>query len=166
MTLDPLLTAAPEIRLHVAFALVAMIFGPIAIFRRRRDRVHKVLGYTGVAGMAGLAGTGLMIESDFPLLGPYGPIHLLSLYALWSLAAGVYWAWRRKFGRHEAYMKSLWFTAIGVTGLLTLLPGRVMNRMIFGDAPQDGFGVMAAGGVGLGLLWLWQRRPAKGARRA
>lgn len=166
MTLDPLLTAAPEIRLHVAFALVAMIFGPIAIFRRRRDRVHKVLGYTGVAGMAGLAGTGLMIESDFPLVGSYGPIHLLSLYALWSLAAGVYWAWRRKFGRHEAYMKTLWFTAIGVTGLLTLLPGRVMNRMIFGEAAQEGFTLIAVGAAGLFLLWLWQRKPARRGGRA
>jgi uncharacterized membrane protein len=165
MTLDPLLSAAQDIRLHVAFALVALIFGPVAIFRRRRDRVHRVLGYAGVAGMAGLAATGLLIDSDFPLVGKYGPIHLLSLYALWSLAAGVLAARRRQFARHEAYMKSLWFTAIGITGLLTLLPGRVMNRMIFGEASEAGFMLMAQGAVGLALLWLWQRRPTRAARR-
>ena len=166
MTLEPLLSAAPEIRLHVAFALVALIFGPVAIFRRRRDRIHRMLGYAGVAGMAGLAATGLLIDSDFPLVGTYGPIHLLSLYALWSLAAGVLAARRREFARHAAWMKTLWFTAIGITGLLTLLPGRVMNRMIFGEASPAGFWLMALGGAGLVLLWLWQRRPARAARRA
>ena len=166
MTLDPLLAAAPEIRLHVAFALVALIFGPVAIFRRRRDRVHKVLGYTGVVGMAGLAGTGLMIESDFPVVGSYGPIHLLSLYALFSLAIGVQAARRRAFARHEAWMKSLWFTAIGITGLLTFLPGRVMNRVIFGEASQAGFTLIAVGAAGLFLLWLRQRKPGGRARRA
>lgn len=166
MTLDPLLTATPEIRLHVAFALVAIICGPIAIFRRRRDRIHKVLGYTGVTGMAGLAGTGLLIESDFAVIGSYGPIHLLSLYTLFSLVVGVQAARQRQFARHEAWMKSLWFTAIGVTGLLTLLPGRVMNRIIFGEPSQAGFTLIGIGTVGLFLLWLWHRKPAKAARRA
>lgn len=166
MTLDPLLAAAPEIRLHVAFALVALIFGPVAIFRRRRDRVHKVLGYTGVAGMAGLALTGFLIESYFAVIGTYGPIHVMSVFALFSLAMGVQAARRRQFARHEAWMKSLWFTALGITGLLTLLPGRVMNRMIFGEPSQAGFALMAVGAAGLLLLWLRQRKPAKRGRHA
>ena len=89
MTLDPLMAAPLVVQLHVGFAAVAICVGPFALFRTRRDRLHKVLGYIWVVGIVGLSLTGLWIESAMPVLGPFGPIHPLSLLALWGVAHGL-----------------------------------------------------------------------------
>ncbi|MFP4450126.1 MAG: DUF2306 domain-containing protein, partial [Rhodosalinus sp.] len=71
------LTATPLIvQLHLAAALPALLLGPVALYRRRRDRLHKTFGYLWVASILGLAVSGLFIRSEIALLGPFGPIHL------------------------------------------------------------------------------------------
>ena len=52
MTFEPFLTAAPHIQIHAATAFLAILLGPIAIYRRRRDRIHKITGYIWVTTMA------------------------------------------------------------------------------------------------------------------
>lgn len=159
MTLDPLLTAPLAVQLHVAFALVALPVGPIVLFRTRRDQLHKTLGYLWVVAMAGLALSGLWIESRFPVLGRFGPIHLFSLYALWGLAQGLWLIRRRDAAGHRAVMQSVWFGAIGLAGLFTLLPGRVMNRVLFGEMPEVGILAVAIGMAVLILGWRrWRRQ--------
>lgn len=165
MTLEPLLAAPFVIRLHLAFALVALLFGPVALMRRRRDRLHRITGYLGAAGMAGLALTAFFIASDFAVIGPFGPIHLLAPYALFSLGMAIARARQRDFVAHAAWMRGLWFSAIGVTGLLTLLPGRVLNRVLFGEPSAAGFGLIALGALGLAGLWL-RHRPRRTPARS
>ncbi|MEL7262317.1 MAG: hypothetical protein AAGK69_13125, partial [Pseudomonadota bacterium] len=45
MHLEPLLNASLPIQIHVALALMALMLGPVVLWRNRRDRVHRVLGY-------------------------------------------------------------------------------------------------------------------------
>lgn len=158
MTLDPLLTAPLAVQLHVAIALVALPVGPIVLFRTRRDRMHKGLGYLWVAAMVGLALSGLWIESEFPVLGRFGPIHLLSFFALFGLGQGLWRIWQRDVAGHRAAMQSVWFGAMGLAGLFTLLPGRLMNRMLFADTPDAGLWALAIGIAVLIPGWLWWRR--------
>lgn len=158
MTLDPILNAPVEIRLHLVFALVAIAVGPFALFRNKRDKLHKVLGYIWIAGMTGLAITGLFIRSDFPIVGRFGPIHALCILALWGMAQGVYFARNGEIKSHQATMKSVWYGAIGITGLLTLLPGRTLNRALFGAVSEAGLIVVAVGLVGLVWLYVSQRK--------
>jgi uncharacterized membrane protein len=158
MTLDPLLAAPFAVQLHVAFALVALPVGPFALFRRRRDALHKALGYLWAAAMVGLALSGLWIESAAPVLGPFGPIHLLSFSALWGVAYGLWQIRKRNMAAHRAAMQSVWFGAMGLAGVFTLLPGRVMNRVVFGDRPEVGLWVVVIGIAGLIAAWLWWRR--------
>ena len=80
---DAVLLAAVAIDV-LAAALVAHFLGPFALDRARRDRLHKVLGYTWVLAMAITALSSFFIHS-FPVIGPFSPIHLLALFALWSL---------------------------------------------------------------------------------
>ena len=161
MSFDPLLTAPFQIQLHVGFAVIAIVLGPIALFRTRRDRIHRITGYTWVLGIAGLSITGLFIESNFPVLGRFGPIHLLSLLALWGITEGVMFARKGDFARHQSTMTSVWYGAIGITGLLTLLPGRTLNRMIFGEPSLWSLPIIALGLAGLGWLWLRTNRPRR-----
>ena len=158
MTLDPILNAPVEILIHLVFAAVAIVIGPFALFRTRRDRVHKVLGYIWLSAMTGLAISGLFIHSEFPLIWYFGPIHLFSFLALWGVFDGIRLARQGNIAAHQATMKSLWYGAIGVSVLLTFWPGRTLNRVLFGEPSFAGFAVIAVGLVALLALYLHQRR--------
>jgi hypothetical protein len=47
---------------------------------------------------------------------------------------------------------------MGLAGLFTLLPGRVMNRALFGDRPEVGLWVVVIGIAALIAGGLWWRR--------
>lgn len=161
MTVEPLISAPLAVQMHVACAAIALPVGSFALFRPRRDRVHKVLGYIWVAAIVGLSLSGLLIESSIALIGAFGPIHLFSLFALWGVAEGLWHIRKGDIARHRAAMQSVWFGAMGTAGLLTLLPGRVMNRMLFPDTPEAGLWIVVAG---LAMLLIgWRRWVGKGA---
>ena len=163
MSFDPILDASPVIRLHVALALAALALGPVALWRRRRDGWHRAVGYAWTLSLAGLALSGLAIPSDgFNVVGRFGPIHLLSLWVLWTLWRAVGHARARRIALHREAMRSICFWAIGVAGLFTLVPGRVMGRTLFGDSEVAGW---AAIGTGLALLVAAAIRRRRGAPR-
>lgn len=161
MRFDPLFTAPLPIQVHMAFAVIALLLGPVALFRNRRDRLHRITGYIWAIGIAGLALTGLVIKSDFAVIGRFGPIHLFSLLALWGLYEGITQARQGNYRAHQKTMTSLWFAAIGITGLLTLLPGRTLNRTVFGEPSAWSLPVIALGFAGLFWLWLRMTRPGR-----
>ncbi|NBD28957.1 MAG: DUF2306 domain-containing protein [Alphaproteobacteria bacterium] len=136
MNLDPILSAPLVIQLHVAAALPALVLGPFALFRSRRDRWHRRLGYAWVVSMLALAVSGFFIPARFALVGPFGPIHLLCPLAIWGVLDGVRLIRRGDVRGHRIAMQTVWFGAVGVTGLLTLVPGRALNHVLFGETPQ------------------------------
>jgi len=156
MSLDPILNADFIIRLHICFAFLALAFGPVALFRKRRDRLHRLSGYVAIVGMLGLALSGLAIKSDIAIIAHFGPIHLFSVMATWGIAEAMYHIYRGDIAKHRASMMSTWFGALGLAGLFTLLPGRTLNRALFGEPSQLGYIPIAIGLIG--LFWLWRNR--------
>jgi len=142
MTLAPLLTATFFVQLHVCAALCAIVIGPMVLWRRSRDRWHKRLGYTWVIAMAVTAISSFGISVD-PIIGPFSPIHILSVFTIWGLWQGINAARQRNIAKHQGHMRNLYFWALGVAGLFTFLPGRRMNTVFFADAPMVGFTVVA-----------------------
>lgn len=129
------LTDAPiAIQGHVGFALVAVILGPIALFRKRRDVVHRVTGRIWVLAMLGLAGSSFFIHS-IQMIGPFSPIHILSVTTLIGLIYGFHAARQRNFIAHGRTMRALYMQALIGAGIFTFLPGRRMNALIGGDDP-------------------------------
>ncbi len=169
MSFQPILTAPVQIQVHLVFAVIALCTGPFALYRKRRDRVHKITGYAWVTAMVGLAVTGLFIHSNFPIVGRFGPIHLFSFLTFWGCYHGVMEARRGNIRGHQATMENIWYSAIGVTGLLNLMPGRTLNRALFGEPSLWGLALVALGLLGLVFLWLRTSRPRSwrivGARR-
>ena len=161
---EPLLSAPLAIQFHAAGAMLALVLGPLALFRPKRDRLHKVAGYLWVMAM------GVTIASSFAifqirLLGPFSPIHALSVLAAIGLLKAVRAALRGDIATHRARMRSLYVWALGLAGLFTLLPGRIMSRVLFPQAPLAGF-VISLALAALAVFWLRWRRHRPGSRRA
>ena len=66
------------------------------------------------------------------LLGPWSPIHLLSIFTPIMLVVGVLAARGHNVRRHKITMISIFAGALLVAGLFTLVPGRIMHTVIFG----------------------------------
>ncbi|WP_425098943.1 DUF2306 domain-containing protein [Tropicibacter sp. S64] len=156
MSLDPLLAAPLATQIHALAAVVALTVGPVALYRRRRDRLHRTLGYIWVLAMAILALSSFAIQG-FRVIGPFSPIHLLSILVLVSLWTGVRHAVQGRAEAHRQTMIALFWRALCAAGLLTFLPGRLVNRIVFGEHETLGYWAI---GLGLGLLiaqWLVAR---------
>ena len=156
-TLAPLLDAAPLVQLHAAGALLSLALGPLVLFRRSRDRWHRIGGYVWIAVMVTTALSSFGIHG-FAMVGPFGPIHLLSGFTLVMLALGLRAAIQRRIEAHRRMMQGLYLWSLGVAGLFTLLPGRVMHRVVFGSDTPLGFAVLTALALLIGVGFRWRGR--------
>ncbi|MFD1509930.1 DUF2306 domain-containing protein [Lacimonas salitolerans] len=157
MTLAPFFDAPLIVQLHIVAALLALGLGPVAMLRRRRDLVHRVVGRVWVAAMAATALSSLFIYT-IRLIGPFSPIHALSIATLVGLWAGVAHVRAGRVADHRSTMLSLYVFGMGIPGLFTLLPGRIMNAILFPAGPMAGFVATAAAACLLALVW-GMRRP-------
>lgn len=157
LTLSPLFETSPIIQLHFLSALPALIVAPFSIWGRANRRTHKVLGYIWVSAMTVLAITGLFIPShNLAVIGHFGPIHLFSVFALWGITRGVWFARHGRIDDHRQAMRWTWFGSIGLAGLFNFIPGRMVNQMVFGGPSDAGWIVIAVGVVA--LIWAGRTR--------
>lgn len=158
MTFDPFFQAPAAIQLHTLCALAALVLTPVILLARKGDTRHKALGRVWVAAMALTALSSFAI-TEIRLIGPYSPIHLLSILTLVSLVNAVRFARRRRI---EAHRKAILGAAAGLVGagLFTLLPGRMMSQIIFPDLAVPGFAAVLALSLFLAGLYLRQSRRA------
>lgn len=143
MTLLPFLSAPLPVQVHIIAAILALALGPVALYRRKRDHTHKVVGYTWVTAMTVLAVGSFLIPSHFTSIG-IGPLHGFAVLTLWSLWIGVKAAIAQDIARHEAVLRSLYSNGLIIAGAFTFLPGRTMNQVLFGEPSQLGWVVIAA----------------------
>ena len=128
---SPLFQAAAPIPPHAPAALAAAGLGAVQLWRRKGGRLHRQLGYLWAALMAGVALSGLFIH-ELRMIGPFSPIHLLSLITLASLWIAISRARRRDIAGHRRVMLLLFWLALVLTGAFTFWPGRVMHQALFG----------------------------------
>ena len=131
MTLAPLLAEPLAIQVHAFAALAALALGIVQLAAPKGTRRHRTMGWAWVGLMGIIVVTSFFIH-DIRLVGPWSPIHLLSIYTAILLPIGVLHARRHRVGRHRATMIGLFAGALVIAGLFTLLPGRVMHEVAFG----------------------------------
>jgi uncharacterized membrane protein len=66
------------------------------------------------------------------LVGPFSPIHLLSIFTLIMVPLAVWRAHRHRVADHRRIMIMTFIGALVIAGLFTLLPGRIMHAVVFG----------------------------------
>lgn len=128
----------PLIAIHLTAALGAVATGPVALWarkgRQQRPQLHRAFGYAWVTLMLITAVSALFIR-DFrlPNLGGYTPIHLLVPLTLMSLASAFVFLARGNIAAHRKTMQTLYVNACLVAGGFTLLPGRYLGQLVWGQ---------------------------------
>src|SRR5260370_17151540 len=106
MSPAPLLEAAPAIPLHAFAAMAASALGVVQLAAPKGTLPHRALGWIWVSVMVLVALSSFWIH-QIRLLGPWSPIHLLSIFTLVMLPLGVWMAHRHQSIPHPPIMPSL-----------------------------------------------------------
>lgn len=121
------------VMLHLATVIPALLLGPLILWHKKGDALHKVLGriwamlmvITAIASAfivapgGGIAGTG------------FSPIHFFTVWTLINVPVAIYLARKGKIRHHRGAMTGL-YVGLCIAGAFTLLPGRLLNTFFFG----------------------------------
>jgi uncharacterized membrane protein len=133
MTLAPLLAAPAVMQLHALAALISLAAGLTVLALRKGTPRHRLIGWIFVVAMTVTAISSAFITSN----GHYSAIHLLSVLTIVTLPRAIILRRRGDIAGHRAAM--LWlFAGLAVAGAFTLMPGRMMNKVVFGQAAAAG----------------------------
>jgi len=123
--------------LHALPGLLALILGSIVLLSKKGTKTHKRRGYIWLGLMLLLSLTAVFIQEINP--GSYSLIHLLIPWTIFSIIFGIYAikkfnvtknkVWRNL---HQWTMIGLFFGALVIAGAFTLMPGRMLNEIMFG----------------------------------
>lgn len=133
MSLQPLLDASPAVQVHAVCAMAALGLGAVQMARRKGTGAHRIIGWTWATLMAVVAGSSFFIH-DMPVIGPFGPIHMLSLVVAVVLPMALIRARSGNIRAHAASMRGLFYGGLILAGLFTLWPGRIMHQVLFGSS--------------------------------
>ena len=128
--LTPILQAPGIIQMHVLGAVTAFTVGLVLLLAPKGFRLHKTLGWIWVAAM------GTTAISSFFITGlngtAYSPIHALSAWTVIMLPFGIAAIRKRDVKSHSKRLTSMYLGGMGVAGLFSFLPGRLMFSLFFG----------------------------------
>lgn len=129
--LDPLFAEGPIIASHAIAAMAASVLGAVQFALPKGTTLHRRFGLAWCALMIFVAVGGFFIH-EIRMIGPFSPIHLLSLLVIYGVINGILAIRAKQVERHRYAMISLYGFALVVTAAFTLLPGRVMHSVFFG----------------------------------
>ena len=132
MSLTPLLNATLPIPVHAFAAIAAFVLGLVQLLAPKGTLPHRTLGWIWVILMVIVAASSFWIH-QLRLVGPWSPIHLLSIFSLVMLVLGVMAARRHNVRSHKFTMIGIFFGALVIAGLFTFVPGRIMHAVVFGQ---------------------------------
>ena len=132
MSLAPLLDAAPAIPVHAFVAMAAFALGVVQLAAPKGTLPHRTVGWIWVGLMVVVAASSFWIH-EIRLLGPWSPIHLLSVMVLVMLPIAVIAARRHNVSRHRKTMIGIFAGGLIIAGLFTFVPGRIMHAVLFGQ---------------------------------
>jgi uncharacterized membrane protein len=131
MTLAPLLDAPLLVQVHAVAAIAAFLLGLWQFAAPKGTLPHRTIGWLWVGLMALVAGSSFGITGQ-RAPGDVSPIHAISVFVLVLLPIGVIRARRGLVRAHAITMVSLFCGALVIAGAFTLLPTRIMGRVVFG----------------------------------
>jgi uncharacterized membrane protein len=135
MNLQPLLDAPLAVQVHVAAVLPASVLGAYILLNRKGTPVHRLLGKIWMALMVITSLSSFFIH-QINLVYGFSPIHLLSVFVLVGAWRSISAARAHNIRAHKATVIGMYFGGIIIAGLFTLIPGRIMNTVVFSGGPS------------------------------
>jgi uncharacterized membrane protein len=133
MSLAPLLNAPVSIQLHAFSAMAAFAIGILQFAGPKGTLPHRAFGFLWLGLMLTVAITSFWISGHGPrIAGPFGPIHLLSIFVLLMAPLALYWVRRRNIRGHAMTVIGMFIGGLVIAGGFTFIPGRLMNAVAFG----------------------------------
>jgi uncharacterized membrane protein len=158
MTLEPLLDASLAIKIHVAAVVPAAILGAYLLMRRKGTPVHRLLGKIWLVLMVITALSSCFIH-ELNMFYGFSPIHFISIYVLFASWRAFSAARGHDIARHRKAVTGLYFGGIGIAGLFTLVPGRIMSKVVFSGSEL--LPILILGVIAIFFGWVaWSRRHA------
>lgn len=138
---------SPSLVVHTAAALFALLLGPWVLYSRRgqgrvapgqpggpKPGLHRALGRIWVLMMVTTALSALLIHpSHLPNVAGFSPLHLFTPLVLWQLWRAFAALRRGHVGAHRKHMLGLYLGGCVVAGGFTLLPGRFLGQLVWGQ---------------------------------
>jgi len=118
----------PVILLHTAAAFAALALGAAMFLAAKGTLLHRMAGRSWVALMLVVAVSSFWIQRT----GSFSWIHILSVAVILMLGAAVYFALTHRIRAHRRMVIGLYAGGLVLTGLFTLLPHRLLGRLVGG----------------------------------
>jgi uncharacterized membrane protein len=131
MSLAPLLDAALALQIHAFAAMTAFALGIVQLSAPKGTLPRRTIGWMWVTLMVFVSASSFWIH-ELRIWGIWSPIHMLSIFTLVTLPLAVWAAHRHAVDRHRHAMTAIFFGALVIAGLFTLVPGRIMHKVVFG----------------------------------
>jgi uncharacterized membrane protein len=132
MSFAPLLDAPAAIQLHAFAAMMAFALGVVQLSAPKGTLPHRTIGWLWVVLMTVVSLSSFWIH-QLRLWGEWSPIHLIAIFTLVTLPLAVWAAHRHAVERHRRAMTGLFFGALVIAGIFTLVPGRIMHAVVLGN---------------------------------
>lgn len=131
MNLAPIWQAPLAIKIHLATVLPAFVIGTWLIFFSTKGACwHRVLGAVYLTLMTATAIAAFFIRSINP--GHLSPVHLFIPLTLFGVFGALWNVRRGNIKGHRNAMIGLYVGGILLAGAFTLLPGRLLHRVLLG----------------------------------
>lgn len=135
MNLQPLLDAPLAVQIHVAAVLPAAVLGAYILLDRKGTPRHRLFGKIWMVLMVVTSLSSFFIHGINLFYG-FSPIHLLSVFVLVGAWRAISAARAHNIRAHKASVIGMYLGGIIGAGLFTLIPGRIMNAVVFSGGPS------------------------------
>ena len=117
------------IQVHAIIAVLGFVVGGFVMLRAKGTRGHRWAGRVFAVLALATAGTSFFIH-EIRVLGPFSPIHVLSVLTIVLVWRGVVAIRAGRIGAHQRFMRLAYLSGFIVAGAFTFLEGR-LNYEIF-----------------------------------
>jgi len=118
---------------HLATVVPALLLGPVILWRRKGDRLHRFLGRRWAALMVATATASVFIGAPGGGIAGTGlsPIHFFTVWTFINVPLAIWFARQGKIRAHRGAMTGL-YIGLCIAGAFTLIPGRLLGNLVFG----------------------------------
>jgi len=118
---------------HLATVVPALLLGPFILWRKKGDRVHRLLGRVWAGLMLATAVASAFIGAPGGGIGASGfsPIHIFTVWTLVNVPLAIWFARTGRIRAHRGAMTGL-YVGLCIAGAFTLIPGRLLGNLVFG----------------------------------